>query len=248
MLAVITGASSGIGKELAYRLAEKNYDLVLVARREDRLKEIKKDLEKHDIKINLKVYDIQNINSCEKLMSELKDSKIDLFINNAGFGLYGETLEIQTSKEFDMIDLNIKSLQYLTKEVIKHMETGQIINLSSMAAFLPTPFLSSYAASKAYVYSYSQALRYELKRKKIPINVMTVCPGPVITEFNEVANASPKMKGLTVKKCVDSIIKGIEKKKALVIPGLKMKILKFLLRFAPNCLVLKVSYRVQQNK
>lgn len=248
MLAVITGASSGIGKELAYQLAEKNYNLVLVARREDRLIEIKKDLEKHGITVEIKAYDIQNLKNCEQLILDLKKQKVDLLINNAGFGMYGDALEIETSKEFEMIDLNIKSLHYLTKEAIKIMDAGQIINISSMAAFLPTPLLSSYAASKAYVYSYSEALRYELKKRNIPINIMTVCPGPVKTEFNEIANATPKMKGLSVTKCVSEIIKGIEKKRHLVIPGFKMKVLKFTLRFVPNWLILKASYRIQQKK
>jgi short-subunit dehydrogenase len=248
MFAVITGASSGIGKELAYRFAKKNYDLILIARREERLTEIKKDLEKLNVKVEILKYDLANLESCANLVENFKTKEIEIFVNNAGFGIYGHSITNETDKEFNMIDLNIKTLHFLTKEVVKIMNKGTIINISSMAAFLPTPLLASYAATKAYVYSYSEALRYELFKKEIPVNVMTVCPGPVKTEFNEVANANPKMKGLSVEKCVDSIIKGLDKKSALVIPGFKMKLLKFFIRFTPNWLLLRTSYKIQSKK
>jgi len=248
MLAIITGASSGIGKELAFRLAQRKYDLVLIARREDRLIEMKKDLEKYNINIDVLPLDLSKMSSCKNLLEYLKNKDVNLFVNNAGFGLYGETQESNTEKEFNMLDLNVRTLHYLTKEIVNIMKSGTIINISSMAAFLPTPLLSSYAASKAYVYSFSQAFGYELKRKNIPINIMTVCPGPVKTEFNTVANADPKMKGLSVGKCVNSIMSGLDRNKSLVIPGFQMKLLRFLIRFTPNWLLLKASYRIQSQK
>lgn len=248
MLAVITGASSGIGKELAYRLAERNYDLVLVARREDRLREIKKDIENYGQKATILPLDLSDIQSCHNLINYLKNQDVDIFINNAGYGIYGESRLQNLSDELKMIELNIISLHYLTREILSIMKSGSIVNISSMAAFLPTPLLSSYAATKAYVYSYSQAIRYELIKSDVPINILTVCPGPVKTEFNAVANASPKMKGLSVDKCVKSIIKGIDKKKPLVIPGFSMKLLKFFIRFTPNWLLNRVSYKIQANK
>ncbi len=248
MLAVITGASSGIGKELAFQLAEENYDLVLLARREDRLLEIKKALEKLDVSIEILTLDINNLDSCKRVIDYLKDREVNLFINNAGFGLFGESINNDLNKELNMINLNIKSLHYLTKEMLKIMKIGTIVNISSMAAFLPTPLLASYAATKAYVYSYSLALSYELEKKKIPINVLTVCPGPVKTEFNLVANAEPKMKGLDVKKCANIIVKGIKKNKKVIIPGFNMKLLRFFIRFTPNRLLLKISYQIQSKK
>jgi len=248
MLAIITGASSGIGKELAFQLASKNYDLVLVARNEARLKNIKKMLMKFNIDVQTKIYDLSRLDNCKLLIDDIKTLDIDLFFNNAGFGIYGYSASIEIEKELDMIDLNIKSLHYLTKAVLKIMKKGQIINVSSMAAFLPTPLLSSYAATKAYVYSYSLALRYELKRENIPINIMTVCPGPVKTEFNKNANAVPKMKGIEVSDCVNSIMIAIKKRKGLVIPSFKMKLLKFLLKITPNYLIVKVAHRIQSKK
>lgn len=248
MLAVITGASSGIGKEIAYRLAKQNYNLILIARRLDRLQSIKEDLSNLPISIELLDYDISDLTKCRMLIDYLDTKKPDIFINNAGYGIYGDSITTNTDKELDMISLNITSLHFLTKELIRIMNSGTIINISSMAAFLPTPLLASYAATKAYVYSYSQAVNYELKRNNKPIHVMTVCPGPVKTEFNQVANANPKMKGITVEECVDSIMHGLNKKKALVIPSFKMKLLRFIMRFVPTSLILRVSYKVQSKK
>lgn len=248
MLAVITGASSGIGKEIAYRLAKQNYNLILIARRLDRLESIKNDLSEYPISVELLDYDISDLNHCKTLVASLKSNKPDIFINNAGFGVYGDSLTVNTDKELEMINLNIISLHYLTKELIQIMDKGNIINISSMAAFLPTPLLASYAATKAYVYSYSQAVNYELKKNNKQVNIMTVCPGPVKTEFNQVANADPKMKGITVEQCVDSIIKGLNKNKSLVIPSFKMKFLRFIMRFVPTSLILKVSHKVQSKK
>jgi short-subunit dehydrogenase len=248
MLAVITGASSGIGKEIAYRLAEKNYDLILIARRIDRLESIKKDLSKLPINVEILAYDISDLDKCKLLINHLKTNKPDIFVNNAGYGIYGDSFNTDTSKEIEMIGLNITTLHFLTKELIQFMDSGTIINISSMAAFLPTPLLASYAATKAYVYSYSQALNYELKKSKKDIRIMTVCPGPVKTEFNQVANADPKMKGITVEQCVDSIMNGLKRNKALVIPSFKMKFLRFIMRIVPTSLILKVSYQVQNKK
>lgn len=248
MLAVITGASSGIGRELAYRFADLGYDLIIIARREDRLLEIKKDLETKAIRVDILLHDLEKLDECEKLFSEIKDKEISVFINNAGYGLYGFSLKNSTEKEFNMIDLNIKSLHFLTKKMSEIIKAGTIINISSMAAFLPTPLLASYAASKAYVSSYSEALNHELKMSNKDVRIMTVYPGPVKTEFNQVANASPKMKGLTVEKCVNDIMKGFKHKKSSVIPGLKMKMLRFFIRFSPKFLLLKASFNIQNKK
>ena len=248
MYAVITGASSGIGKELAYRLSEKGYDLVLVARRLDRLNKIKKDLASKGNDIKLFNLDLHNLDNCSKLMEGISSLNVELFINNAGYGQVGETSSIETSNELAMIDLNIKTLHFLTKKYLEIFSTGIIVNISSMAAFLPTPLMASYAATKAYVYSFSQAINYELKKAKKDIRVLTVAPGPVKTEFAEVANANPKMKGITVEKCVKAIIKGIEKKKKLIIPGTTLKITRLLLRFLPLKLVLHFSYKIQNRK
>ncbi len=246
MRALITGASSGIGRTLAIELAKKKYDLVLVARRIDRLNEIKDMFKDNDIII--KQVDLVNQDQLNQLMNELKAIPIDLLINNAGFGKVGFSSKINTAEEITMIDLNIQSLHQLTKFGIEHMDQGKIVNISSMASYLPTPNLASYAATKAYVTSYSEALNYELKVEQRNIQVVTVCPGPVHTEFGQVAGSTQKLKSMPVEKCVKIILNDLQKNKTLIIPGFKMKLLKFLLGLMPKKLILYVSYKVQSKK
>ncbi|QWC00033.1 SDR family oxidoreductase [Mycoplasmatota bacterium] len=246
MRAFITGASSGIGRELAFQLAELNYDLILVARRYERLEEIKKQITNRDVIIIQS--DLNDPDQLSALFKQLKSYEIDLFINNAGFGKVGDSIEIDTSQEIKMIELNIISLHALTKFAIQHMHKGKIVNISSLAAYLPTPKLASYAATKSYVTNYSMALDYELKKLKVPIKVLSVAPGPIKTEFGKVAGVNQKMKGMDVKKCVKKMIKGIENNKKVIVPGFKMKLLKFILHFIPRRWVLASAYKIQNKK
>jgi len=246
MKALITGASSGIGKELALRLADQGYDLILIARRKERLASIK-DACSH-VHVDIFPVDLTDFSQVDELINQLKDIPIDLFINNAGYGTIDHSIKIDTDKELDMIDLNIKSLHKLTKFAIHHMDKGKIVNLASMAAYLPTPKMASYAATKAYVSMYSQALNYELKKLGKNIQVVTVSPGPVKTEFADVAGVKQKMKGMPVEKCVRIILKELKKNKSLIIPGFQMKFLKFIIRFVPKKLLLYSANKFQSKK
>jgi hypothetical protein len=244
MRALITGASSGIGRALAIELAKGNYDLILIARRLERLKEIQSSFANNDILI--KQVDLSDQSQVTTLMQEIKDYPIDLFVNNAGFGIVNLSSEIEDSLEENMIDLNVITLHRLTKFAIKHMTSGKIVNISSMASYLPTPLLASYAATKYYVRAYSEALNYEMKIQNRDIHVLTVVPGPIATEFGEVSGM--KLKGMPVDRCVNSILKGMRKNKAVIVPGFTMKILRFLLRFVPRKWLLSISYRIQKKK
>lgn len=246
MRALITGASSGIGRKLAIELANKGYDLILIARRIERLKEIQDMFNKQDILIFQT--DLLDQNQTKQLLIEINTLKIDLWINNAGFGKVGVSTSIDLQDEMDMIELNIKRLHHLTRFAIDHMTEGKIINISSMASYIPTPKLASYAASKAYVTSYSEALNYELKKQKKNIKVITVSPGPVHTEFGKVAGSNQKLKSMPVEKCVHHILKGINKNKSTIIPGFKMKLLKLFIRFFPKKLILYTAYKIQSRK
>ena len=247
MYALITGASSGIGKELAILLAEKGYDLILVARRKDRLMELKDKLEKKDVKVLVETFDLSILENCDGLFEKIKELDVKLFINNAGYGKLGMFYEADLQAELNMIDLNIKSLHILTKLYIKHFNEGLIVNVGSIAGFLPTPKMATYAATKAYVNSFSRAVNYELMRNNKQIRVLNVTPGPVVTEFSDVANAKHN-RGMDAKKCALEIVRGIEKKKALIVPGASMKFLRFLIRFVPTRLLLKSAYRIQDSK
>lgn len=244
MRALITGASSGIGRELATRLANDNYDLILVARREDRLKEIQDAYKDNDIII--KTVDLSDQSQVTTLIDVLKAYPIDLFINNAGFGIVNFSSDIADELELNMIELNIVSLHRLTKFAIKHMTHGKVVNISSMASYLPTPLLASYAATKYYVRAYSEALNYEMHLQGKDIKVLTVVPGPIETEFGKVSGMT--LKGMPVEKCVNAIIKGIKKNKAIIVPNLQMKILRFFIRFTPSKLLLSISYKIQKKK
>jgi short-subunit dehydrogenase len=247
MYALITGASSGIGMELAYILANNNYNLILVARREQLLYDLKSDLELTGVEIIVKAFDLGDIKNCFQLFEEVKELKIDLLINNAGFGNIGHFNETNLATELEIVDLNIKAVQILTKLFITFYEDCTIVNISSLAAYLPTPYHASYSASKAYVSSLSRAINYELKKQGKNGRVLTVAPGPVMTNFNRVANASVS-RGMDSKKCASIIYRGIKKRKELIIPGFSMKLLYFLNRFIPTKLVMKFAYKIQTRK
>lgn len=247
MYVVITGASSGIGRELAYLYAKDGNSLVLVARGEVRLKELAEDLRKFDVDVLVKPYDLSQIDNCKKLISEIIGMDILLFINNAGYGNLGYFQDTNLDLEMNMLGLNINAVHVLTKLYLQNFDKGDIVNISSMAAFLPTPTFATYAATKAFVNNLSRAINYELKMRKSNIRVITVNPGPVKTNFNERAKANIN-RGMEVKKCARIIYSGIKKRKSVIIPGFWMKLTYFLTKLVPVGLLLKASYKIQQKK
>lgn len=247
MVALITGASSGIGLELAKRIAKDGYDLVLVARNIEPLTQASEELKQYGTKVMVKPYDLSDINQCHALFDEVKQLDLGLWINNAGFGNLGFFDETAESLEMNMIDLNIKAVHILTKLFVKQFDQGIVVNISSLAAFLPTPTFATYAATKSYVYHLSRAINYEMKREHRNLRVLTVAPGPVKTRFNERANAHIN-RGMDSGKCADLIYKGIKRQKEFIIPGFSMKIVYILTKFIPVKWLLKASYRIQTNK
>ena len=197
--AVITGASSGIGTEFAKRLAAKGYALVLVARREDRLNALAKQLKK---KTECEIYaaDLTQRTECEKLCEWLADKDVEVFINNAGFGDYGEFAKTELDKDLDMIRLNVTALHLLTKRVVRRFRErgdGYLLNVASAAGLLPAgPYMATYYATKAYVTSLTRAVAQELKEEGSRVYIGCLCPGPVDTEFNAVANVEFALKGI----------------------------------------------------
>lgn len=250
MYALITGASSGIGAQIARGLAKKEINLILVARRKDRLEDLKKELQAlYPIDIVVKCLDLSNQENCHKLHQETLNYDIELVVNNAGFGKVGFFDTIPLESEIEMLNLNILSLHVLTKLFVSSMKKGVILNVGSMAAFLPTPLLSTYAASKSYVVSLSQAINYELKKQKRDLHVLVLCPGPVATEFGKVAEAGNLgLPGISAETCARVAIKGIFKKKPKIIPSFSMKFMHFIIRFFSTRMVLALSYKVQCKK
>lgn len=248
MKALITGASSGIGRDMARLLSEKGYDLILVARRKDRLDEVKEEL-----KTNVEVIclDISEKENCFKLYNQVKEENIDILINNAGFGIFGKFLDIDIQKELNMIDVNIRAVDILTKLFLKDFyekDSGYILNVASSAAFLPGPLLSSYYASKAYVLRLTEAIHEELRHQKSNVYIGALCPGPVDTEFNKVANVSFALKGLTSEYVAKYALNKMFKRKMVIVPGVIMKCARIGSKIAPEWLLLKVAYKQQKKK
>lgn len=249
MRALITGASSGIGRDMARYLADLGWDLVIVARRTERLLKLKEELKDTDVMCI--TADLSKVDECKRVYDETKGVEIDMLVNNAGFGLAGEFVDTDLDTELKMIDTNITALHVLTKLYLKDFvkrDRGYILNVASSASFMAGPLLNTYYATKNYVFRLSQAIYQELKERKSKVKVSILCPGPIQTEFLDIANVGFVIKGLksedVAKLAIDKTLKG----KLVIIPGVMMKIGKFLLRFTPEKLMLWVSYRIQHKK
>jgi short-subunit dehydrogenase len=228
MFALITGASSGIGRAMAFELAKKNYSLILVARRESELKQIKAKIEESNkVEVIIKVMDVSSVKNCEKLHEETQTYQPEIIINNAGFGQVGRFDEIDLGIELKMIETNIIAVHTLTKLFVRSMKKGIILNVASIAGMLPTPLMASYSASKAYVLNFSRAINCELRKSRSPIKVLTLNPGPVVTEFGKVANTKQKMQGMSADKCAKIAIRDMLAGKKVIVPGVMMKITRF---------------------
>lgn len=249
MKALITGASSGLGKEFAKLLSEKGYDLILVARREERLKELASTL-KTDTQII--AMDISSQDNCFELYEEVKEQNIDILINNAGFGTHGLFTETDLEKELNMIDLNCKSLHILTKLFLKDFkkrDSGYIMNVASSAGLVPGgPLMATYYATKAYVVSLTNSIYGELAKTGSNVHICDLCPGPVNTEFNSVADVSFQAKGKSADKVASYALNRMFAGKLNIIPGASMKNLTYLSRLGPKKLSLSVSYDFQKKK
>ncbi len=248
MKVLITGASSGIGLEMAKCLAKDKHELILVSRNKEKLEEIQ---EKLPTKVTIIVADLANEQKVKELYAFVKKLDIDVLINNAGFGVFGNLTDTDISKDIEMIDTNIKAVHILTKQIVKDMEkkdSGYILNVASSAAFQPGPLMATYYATKSYVYQLTAALYYEEKKKKKNIGISVLCPGPVDTNFNNVAGVKFGVKPLDAKYVAEYAIKKMFEKKMLIIPGTKMKIAKFFGRFISEKQMLKITYNIQKKK
>ncbi len=248
MKALITGASSGIGLSFAKILAEQKYELILVARNRRKLEEVQESLK---AKVTIIVADLANEQKVKELYAFIKKENIDILINNAGFGDFGFFTETDLYKELEMIDTNIKAVHILTKSVLKDMEKknfGYILNVASSAAFQPGPLMATYYATKSYVYQLSSAIYYEQKKKKSNVHISVLCPGPVDTNFNDVANVDFSVAPLSSDFVARYSIEKMFKNKMLIIPGIKMKLAKFFSRFVSEKFLLSVIYHIQKRK
>ena len=250
MRVLITGASSGIGRDIARYLSHKGYDLILVARNKEKLLDLCKELK---TQTDIIIADLSNKDECEKVYNEVvkRYKEIDILINNAGFGLCGEFVETDLETELSMIDTNIKAVHILTKLFLRDFvkkDKGKILNVASIAGFMPGPLMATYYSTKAYIVRFSQAISEELRRKKSNVSIHLFCPGPVNTNFNNVANVKFAIKGFlseyAAKYAVDRMLEG----KKIIIPGIKIKITRILAKIIPDKIMAFFCYKMQKRK
>lgn len=283
MWALVTGASSGIGRDMARYLYLLGYNLILVARDQERMEELKTELytkyRQEEEKENRKNKDDKNSNSkdskpkkvnletkqeiliysidlskkeeCIKLYENTKNIEIDLLINNAGFGTFGEFPKTDLEKEVNLINTNITAVHILTKLYLQDMikrNKGHILNVASIAGMEPGPLMAAYYASKAYVIRLSRAVNKELKKSKSDVKISILCPGPVDTNFNNVANVvfkAPSMPSEKVAKyAIDKTLKG----KLIIIPGILNKSVRFFSKVLPDAVLEECAYHIQSRK
>lgn len=249
MYALITGATSGIGKEMSKLLANIGYDLVLVGRRENRLSYMKRYFNnKYGTDVLSYSLDLSKPENAILLFESCKELEITVVINAAGFGKVGYLTDTKLQDDLDMIETNITSLHILTKLFADHMDFGHILNVASIAAFNPGPFLAQYSATKSYVLSLSRAVNYEMKKQGKPVVISALCPGPVDTEFNKVAGTNFALRSISPKKCAFIGLLEMFKGKSVILPGIPMKAAGFISRFSPDFITLPVEYFIQTKK
>lgn len=248
MKALVTGASSGIGRDMARYLASLGYTVYAVGRDERKLSDLKNELGE---KIQVIIKDLSVKENAISLYEELKIENIDLVVNNAGFGVFGEFADTDLEKEISLINTNITAVHILTKLFLKDMlreNKGKILNVASIAGFAPGPLMGAYYASKAYVLRLTESVYEEVKKKKSNVTISALCPGPVDTNFNNVANVKFSIKALpseyVAKYGIDKALKG----KLIIVPGIIPKLCRFFSKITPDKLSMKVIYANQTKK
>jgi len=251
-IALVTGASAGIGREFADILAREGHDLVLVARREPELTALAAELkERYGADSRVIPADLSKARAVQSIVKELgPDAVVDVLINNAGFGGHGRFWERNRDEDLRQIAVNVTALTELTRALLPGMvarHRGRILNVASTAAFQPGPFMAVYYATKAYVLSFSQALAEELVGTGV--TVTTLCPGVTVTEFQQVAGVEhvPLTKGplsMSAASVAEAAYRGLAAGKLMVVPGVHNKVGVVSTRLAPRRLILKVVRRL----
>lgn len=248
--ALITGASSGIGRDMARVLASKGYNLVLVARNKEQLKKIAKELkETNKIEVETILVDLSIVENCKELHKKVHN--VDILINNAGFGDCGNFTKTSLEKEISMINTNIVAYHTLMKLYLIDMKAqghGNILNVASIAGFMPGPLMSTYYATKAYIVRISESIREEIKKEKSKVQISILCPGPVNTNFNKVANVKFHMREADSMKVAQYAIKKLVKGKFYIIPGIDVKLARMGAKLIPASFISKIVYMVQKRK
>lgn len=254
--ALITGASSGFGADFADILAKKGMDLIITARREDKLNELReKIVEKYGVNVRVIVMDLTGFDAAEKLYAEVKDENIDMLINNAGYGMYGWFERQDATALNKMVQLNVVSAFVLANLFAKDFSaknSGWILNTASFAAFNPTPFYAVYGATKAFLMNFSVALRTELKKQGKNVCVTALCPGFTDTEFVQTANQKrSKLLEMIIGRSYPAAVEAVNallKNKPIVMPRLMNRFAALFLRFLPRSVAAEAAFMSIRDK
>ena len=249
----ITGASSGIGKEFARRYAAMGCRLILTARRADRLEALALELKQaHGTQCRILPADLASKADCDRLCAELAGENIDIFINNAGFGVCGSLLETDPAKEEEMVQVNVAAMRRLFQFALRKMHAqggGTILNVASSAGLLPGgPYMAGYYASKAYVVSLTRGVARELQELHSPVYVCALCPGPVDTEFNDRAGVVFALRGITPEFCVQEAMHGMMHRRTIIVPSAFMRACTTAQKLLPAGLLMPIVARQQKKK
>lgn len=246
MKALITGASSGLGKEMAKILSEQEIELVLVAREQQKLEEVQKELK---TKTQIICMDLSLAENCVELYKQVGD--IDILINNAGFGTCGEFIETDLITELNMINTNVCAVHTLTKLFLQDMckkNSGYILNVASIAGFMPGPHMATYHATKAYVLKLTQSIYEELSKRNSNVKISALCPGPIKTPFLEKANVEFKTKVMTSTEVANYAIDKMFEGKYMILPGANNKMIRFLSKIVPDKTIGKIVYNMETKR
>lgn len=243
---LITGATSGIGLEMARIYGCRGYHLILIGRNNEKLESLKKQFK--DIDVITFSLDLSDLNNVDIFLEEVekKNLVVDILINNAGAGFNGEFLDINWEKHNNIIDLNIKSLTRLTYGILEKMKfrgKGKILNVASTGSYQPGPLIGVYYATKAYVLSFSAALREEVK--EYGITVSALCPGATKTEFSKRAGKGDLKVAMSAKSVAEIAFNGLNRNKAIIIPGAMNKLAVFFSKISPTTINAKIVKKIQ---
>ena len=245
--ALITGASSGIGEAFARQLAKRGHDLVLVARRRDRMEKLATELaDAHGVEVEVVEADLAKDGDVSAVEERVRRGDIDLLVNDAGFGTRGEFAGLPLARELEELDVNVRALMRLTHAALGPMVErgrGGVINVASTGAFQPVPHMATYAATKAFVLHFSEALHEEVKGKGVTVTCL--CPGPVKTEFQEVAGVNdrsvPSMAWKSTDDVVESALKAVSARRAITVPGALNRLTATAVKLMPRFVARRVA-------
>ncbi len=247
MKALITGATSGIGKSMARKLGSRGWELILTGRNEAALEQLKSEFGR----VETITADLSKREDVFKVYEFCKDKGVDMLVNNAGYGIFGRFDKTDLDDELNMIDVNIVAVHILTKLFLrdfKERDHGIILNVASSAGFMTGPLLSSYYASKNYVVRLSLAIAEELRRDRSNVSITVLCPGPVDTNFNNRAGVSFSVKPITPDYAAEYALRKAFDRQLIAIPGFGVRAGVFASRFAPHKLLSAIVYGIQHSK